>query len=107
MKDKGEKIVPFVEKERTKCPFYGFCYVGGGFVDLEGNQCPFIGEYSPCKMEIPDWENCPEPREGRKPNCLESIGDCKIFPKEFTPFGEESWEGIPFKKWVEYIMKED
>ena len=112
MKKKGKislvtetEITPFVEKERTKCPFYGFCYIDGVFVDLGGDQCLFIEDHPPCKMDVPDWKKCNVPKEHQKPDCLKEIENCKIFPKEFCPPGKFSWDGISFKKWVEYIKK--
>ena len=94
-------------KARTKCPFYGFRQAMEIFVDTEGNQCPLIRDYSPCRMEIerniPDWKKC----RLYNSKLLSKIKDKKIFPRELAPQPIEGWSGIIFNDWAEYILERE
>lgn len=103
---------PVKPKPRHRCPFYGFAYFGHIFMDSKGNQCAAkANSHSPCRMEMsgfrPDWNNC-------RFNCSENsktvsmiLERCKIGPDEFWPRGAQSWPGIPFQTWWDYVMSED
>ena len=101
-------LKPVFTKQRHKCPFYGFHFAMGLFMDSQGNQCAMMNDsYSPCRMEIaaktPAWEQCPLNNRGRRA-IVQAMGDCQIFPDEFHPKGKSSWKGIKFKAWQDYVM---
>jgi len=106
-----EEIVPkpYIEKERYKCPFYGFYGNArmGGLIDQEGNQCALItNSYSPCKMETcgikPDLRMCVfNTKENRE--IFSRMKEMRIFPKEFTPPNTDDWKGITLGQWVKYL----
>lgn len=105
-------LKPFHDKERHPCPFYGFYLspIGGALLDQEGNQCALIkGSYSPCQMEMqkqtPDWNECSYNCEKNKSNIRTISRKYRAFPKEFWPDEESSWAGIPFKRWMRYVMR--
>ncbi len=93
-----------VEKgmSRPSCPFYGFYQWEAGkvFVDQKGNQCPLREGYFLCFFAgtsgDPNWKRCPINRED--PEALKSFETSTVFADEFGP------EGIPFKRWAEYIL---
>ena len=96
-------------KTRPACPFYGFSYTMGIFTDTGGNQCALkTNRLSPCYMEIseqvPDWNRCPLKRTAPS-DLMEKIAERRIFPNELRPEGVESWKGIRFSDWVEYIVE--
>jgi len=106
------KPKPVFKKSRPRCPFYGFGEVMGVFSDTKGNQCPLIiSSYSPCQMEfegdVPNWNRCPL-NKGKYSILIKKImATSKIFPEEFSPPGQSSWKGMPFKKWYKYIMERE
>ena len=108
MAEEKVQLKPVYDVPRTKCPFYGFHYAAGFFMDSEGNQCPLITDrYAPCQMEIagkaPDWKLCGFRADKNEKVIEEILANAKIGPKEFWPKGTNSWKGIPFKDWMNYI----
>jgi len=101
---------PRVSKLRHRCPFYGFSHPFGGiFMDSGGNQCALlIQSLAPCPMEtrgqIPDWEKCFSIREDFRSALEESMDTLRVFPEEFRPEDQSSWNGMPFRQWMEYVM---
>ena len=94
---------------RYKCPFYGFNGMFRVFLDSSGNQCALVVDsYSPCGMEMekqtPDWTKCPR-NDGTDMARLDTLG-IKIFPLEFRPQDQDSWQGLSFGKWYEYVMSD-
>ena len=104
-----QEIKPTTEKQRHRCPFYGFYIAPGVLLDSEGNQCALItNSYSPCQMhicgELPNWGACPINTEEKRKS-VEVISDFfMVFPQEFKPKDKKSWEGMPFKEWQEHVM---
>jgi len=106
---------PNRERERPKCPFYGFFFLPRGrMIDQEGNQCPFLGAYKPCLMAISgkdiNWDNCPININGSNVETIEQFKrTSRFFPDEFCPPGKppSSWEGISMEDWMNYIMGKD
>src|SRR3989304_3840068 len=101
----------YSDKQRPRCPFYGFNIISETMLDSQGNQCPLLSKlsrsYHPCLMEVngeePNWEKCPYlPKELKR--VAESVAERKltVIPKEFSP-SKEIWQGIPFKHWKDYI----
>ena len=103
-----EEIRPFIEQERTGCPFYGFAAFQGVMLDQVGNQCALItSSYSPCKMimesKFPEWRHCSLNNSEEKETLEKVLDSFRIFPKEFKDPNKKEWEGIPLRTWVEYI----
>jgi|SRR3989344_5685750 len=94
---KTEELKTIVEQRRKNCPFYGFYGGPGIFMDQQGNQCPHISGYAPCKMEIsglnPDWNDC----YLSKNNSLEDFSSFEV-----SLFGIQ--EIISFKEWYEVVL---
>jgi|SRR3989338_3732012 len=101
------KIMP-LQKQRTKCPFFGFFLASGTLIDQEGNQCPFKDGYSPCHMQIqgpyPEWLKCSYNYPNNSVNIERFLDNIKIFPSELHPKEAREWEGIPLRKWYDYII---
>ena len=96
-----------VKLKRPKCPFYGFSFSLGTFLDSRGNQCPLKKGYSPCvfsyNKESPNWNECPYNTGNHglskaNPGLLEKLKDLKIFPEECDT------KGVRFGDWTEYIL---
>ncbi|MFC1656650.1 hypothetical protein ACFL14_01635 [Patescibacteria group bacterium] len=105
-------FLPVYEKLRYPCPFYGFYSSYGAFMDQDGNQCPLIGGYSPCRMKMagkkPNWEECTVFNTIDNKSMISAlIGQSTIFPDEFHPTGLKEWYGVPFSEWWDYIMDSD
>ncbi len=104
------ELLPVFEKERYKCPFYGFTTgMMNSFMDTEGNQCALVtSSFSSCRMErggdVPNWDSC-SLNCGDKKALIFVKKYYKIFPKEFWPQGESSWKGLSFSRWWKYIME--
>ena len=94
-----EPLNPYLEVERSKCPFYGFNGMWGSLLDSQGNQCALITtSYSPCQMEMagqqPSWNLCPMHRDSTEEQIreLEELAKrTRIFPREFHPPEIKSW----------------
>ena len=105
-----ESLTPVMDKKRYACPFYGFYMAPGALLDTEGNQCALLTDsYSPCQMqvygELPNFGACPTNTEEKRKS-IEAVSDhLMVFPKEFKPKGNKSWEGISFKEWQEYVIQ--
>ena len=95
---------------RHPCPFYGFANVSRLFVDQEGNQCPLMGGYTPCQMEMrgdaPNWNNCPFNNDENKEVLTDVEHNFRICPREMWPKGETRWSGISFSEWKERLMSQ-
>ena len=96
---------------RTKCPFYGFTHLKNIFADSYGNQCALVkNSYSPCKMEMDNqevcWNKCKFDRK-KIFKFEEFLDSVTIFPNELALKNTRSWEGIPLRKWYNYIVKEE
>jgi hypothetical protein len=96
---------PLNPKPRFPCPFYGFVTFTI-FADQNGNQCPLM-EYT-CQMEHcpsgPDWIKCSFNCEANKETIKNILNGYRIAPNEFWPKNCSSWDGIPFKVWMDYVM---
>ena len=105
-------LKPYSEKNRAACPFYGFHLALGKFrsmMDQNGNQCALkISSYSPCQMEMdnqkPSWKDCSFFNTPDNQNLISKMNRIiRVFPDEFWPPGERSWDGIELKDWIKYI----
>lgn len=110
LKRKDKELKPYLEVERTGCPFYGFHYGGtpNVFFDSKGNQCALkISSYSPCGMEIagnkPNWSECPFNTEENRTKLAGILEKARVFPMEFRPPKIKSWKGVSLMSWVKYI----
>jgi len=108
---KKKELIPYIQKERYSCPFYGFSGMFGIFIDSAGNQCGLeTRSYSPCPMESkgekPCWDKCYFNTEETNKAIETTLKDVKVFPAEFRPPGLREWEGISLKKWMDYILKD-
>ena len=86
----SNEITTLDTTKREQCPFYGFHYFDGIFMDQRGNQCALITEsYSPCRMELNkqkvSWENCPLNTQEDTPIIEELLDNSKVFPDELHP----------------------
>ena len=111
-KEKPKPIKPFIEIQRYRCPFYGFGRIANVFMDSCGSQCALIvNSHESCKMEmndqIPDWNQCPLNSEENKKRVEKIIKSSLIFPEEFQPYDQPSWDGLSFKEWMGYVMNEE
>ena len=109
---KKSLLKPTFNKERYKCPFYGFSHpLMGMFRDQDGNQCPLYEEYTPCQMEIenqtPNWEKCLINNKENGDIINRIINSHRFAPREFWPKGKSSWKGLQFERWTEYVMGEN
>jgi len=109
MAEEKAQLKPNYDLPRTKCPFYGFHSELGIFMDNGKNQCPLITDsYAPCEMETagkaPEWSACSINNESAKKILDKIVDSARIAPKEFWPKGANSWEGMPFKDWMNYIL---
>jgi hypothetical protein len=97
--------LPAAKAERPDCPFYGFLLSNGILIDTGGNQCSWMSEGYPCKMENqgnkPEWKECifnnPDNRKA-----LKEYLSTQIFPHEFSP-KEGEWGGITLKEWIAHF----
>ena len=86
----SRELKPYAQKDRPKCPFYGFNGMYGMFMDSEGNQCALITDsFSPCQMEMaektPSWSECPFNTEEKRKDLASVARKMKVFPKGFHP----------------------
>jgi hypothetical protein len=109
---KKTELKPYIEKQRHPCPFYGFNGSFGMMVDQEGNQCALLtNSYSPCRMEVnkqtPNYSKCSFNNEENN-KALEKIANkMQIFPREFSPPNQKSWDGIKLRQWMDYLLKKN
>jgi hypothetical protein len=82
-------------------------------IDSNGNQCPLIKGYFPCRMETegkdPDWYKCSTSTGESFSDFEESLKEVRVFPAELWPLGplkpgvESRWGGISLRAWYDYI----
>lgn len=109
------KLKPVFSRPRYRCPFYGFYgSIFGFFMDSAGNQCALnTDRFSPCRIEmagkLPDLNDCInfDGDEEEKVALDRIIKTFRIGPLEFRPPDQNSWKGLTFKDWYEYVMSED
>jgi hypothetical protein len=103
------KYKPVRNRERYACPFYGFSNYCKMMSGENSNRCGLLsgGDMS-CEMEIsemiPYWHKCPLKPMYQK--TVLAMFNYSIFPSEFHPKGIESWDGIPFSIWMDYVMSD-
>lgn len=103
-------------KERERCPFYGFsgeCAAMGfkTFTETRGNQCALLADsHSPCQMgykgQTVDWDKCSLNDEERRGQLELMMDQFSVCPEELWPKGKASWDGIPLRVWLVYVMSQ-
>jgi hypothetical protein len=109
VKQELSEIKPVRQKDRYKCPFYGFSLTPGYFSDQENNQCALIiSSDHPCDIKsnnkTPDWNNCYLNNMSNSNGIKEIIENYRTNASEFRPEGVNKWRGIPFRYFYDYIM---
>lgn len=101
------ELKPYTLLDIHPCPFYGFKFdkKSCAMVDTGENQCALIGRT--CEMEEVErdknklnWYGC---TLKNKIELMSSLGNIRVFPREFCPADGKPWKGMSLRNWIEHM----